>query len=465
LDIGSMTPAPDLRAGGSIARRLLTLLLVPLGGLLLLALLFDYLVVEGPMRTSFDRQLADAAIAIAGRARVPAEGPASVELPADVARHFAEEQGVEPLYALRTTDGRWLAGDTRLPARPAGVADTIFATLVLAGLGPTRIVWYRTSDGATPLVLAVAQRTAVRDAAVRPLLTATLTLDVLQLVAVIALVLIGVRRGLRPLLDFRDELAARPARDLRPLDADRVPIEVRGLVEALNALLDQVSATAESQRKFVADAAHQLRTPLAGMQAQLELLERDTDALPVHGQVGAVREGLKRLAHTAHQLLTLARAEGSATLERDFVDVDLPTLVAAAVGAQLDRALARRIDLGAETAPAHIRGVYWLLGELVANLLDNALRYTPDGGVVTLRTGALPGGGAFIEVEDDGPGIPVPERPLVVQRFHRVPGTAGEGSGLGLAIVADIVMVHGGRFEIGDGAGGRGARVRVEFRG
>ncbi len=459
-----MIPAPDLAAGGSISRRLLTLLLVPLGGLLLLALLFDYLVVEGPMRTSFDRQLADAAIAIAGRARVPADGPPRVELPADVARHFAEEQGVVPLYALRAADGRWLAGDARLPAAPAAAPGTSYATLALAGLGPTRIVWYRTSDGATPLVLAVAQRTEVRDAAARPLLTATLTLDVLQLVAVIALVLIGVRRGLRPLLDFRDELAARSERDLRPLDADRVPIEVRGLVEALNALLDQVRATAESQRKFVADAAHQLRTPLAGMQAQLELLERDANALPVRGQVGAVRDGLKRLAHTAHQLLTLARAEGSATLERDFTVVDLPALVATAVGAQLDRALARRIDLGAETAPAEVSGVAWLLGELVGNLLDNALRYTPEGGVVTLRTGTLPGVGSFIEVEDDGPGIPVAERPLVVQRFHRVPGTAGEGSGLGLAIVADIARVHGGRLEIGDGAGGRGARLRVEFR-
>jgi two-component system sensor histidine kinase TctE len=460
-----MTPAPDARPPGSIARRLLTLLLVPLGGLLLLALLFDYLVVEGPMRTAFDRQLADAAVAIAGRVHAPAGGPAAVALPPEVARQFAEEQGVEPLYALRAADGRWLAGDARLPPGPAGAARTTFATLPLAGLGPTRIVWYRTADGATPLVLAVAQRTAVRDAAARPLLTATLTLDVLQLVAVIALVLIGVRRGLRPLLDFRDELAARAARDLRPLDAARVPAEVRGLVEALNALLDQVRATAEAQRKFVADAAHQLRTPLAGMQAQLELLERDAQALPVRGQIGAVRDGLRRLAHTAHQLLTLARAEGSGTLERDYADVDLAALVEAAVGAQFDRALARRIDLGAETTPVQVRGIAWLLGELLGNLVDNAVRYTPAGGIVTLRSGPLPGGGAFLEVEDNGPGIPPAERPLVLQRFHRVPGTVGDGSGLGLAIVADIVALHGARLDITDGAGGYGTRARVEFRG
>lgn len=461
-----MIPVPELRPVGSIARRLLTLLLVPLGGLLLLALLFDYLVVEGPMRSSFDRQLADAAIAIAGRIHVPPTGAPEVTLPPEVARQFADEQGEVPLYGLRAADGRWLAGDARLPAAtPADAAATRYATLSLPELGSTRIVWVRTGDAAAPLVLAVAQRTAVRDRAARPLLTATLMLDVLQLVAVIALVLIGVRRGLRPLLEFRDQIAARPARDLSPLDADRVPNEVRGLVEALNALLDQARATAEAQRKFVADAAHQLRTPLAGMQAQLELLERDAAALPVQGQVVAVREGLKRLAHTAHQLLTLARAEGSATLERDFGEVDLAGLAASTVGAQLDRALARHIDLGADAAPAPVRGIAWLLGELVANLVDNAVRYTPEGGVVTVRTGALPGGGAYLEVEDNGPGIPPAERPLVLQRFHRVPGTVGEGSGLGLAIVTDIVTLHGARFELADGSGGRGTRARVEFRG
>ncbi|MEI8298074.1 MAG: ATP-binding protein [Pseudomonadota bacterium] len=448
----------------SIARRLLMLLLVPLGGLLLLALLFDYLVVVGPLRAAFDRQLADAAAVIAARVRLGDDGRATVSLPSAVLVQLGEEQGRAPLYALRGDDGRWLAGDVRLPALPGVAAAPIsYATAQLAEIGMTRIAWYRMTAAGAPLTLVVAQRTEVRDAAARPLITATLTLDVLQLVAVVALVLIGVRRGLRPLLEFRDEIAAREARDLRPLDVDRVPSEVRPLVVSLNALLDQVRATSVAQQKFVADAAHQLRTPLAGVQAQLELLERDGIALPVQGQVVAVREGLKRLAHTANQLLTLARAEGSATLDRDFVEVDLATLVETAIGTQLDRALARRIDLGAEAAPATVRGVQWLLSELLANLLDNALRYVPEGGVVTLRCGTMPGG-AFLEVEDDGPGIPPEQRSLVLQRFHRAPGTPGEGSGLGLAIVSDIVALHLARFELAAGVGGRGTRARVEFR-
>jgi len=461
-----MSPRPDAGRPASVARRLLALLLVPLGGLLLLALLFDYLVVVGPMRTTFDRSLADAAVVLAAYVREAPGGSVTLELPRPVAAQLAEAQGSRPRYALYAPDGRLLTGDRRVPA-PAAAARPgdgfSFATTLLGSGERMRIVWYRFTAGSRGFTLAVAEPIADREDATRPLVTATLTLDVLQLVAVVAFVLIGVRRGLRPLLEFRDELASRAARELEPLDEGRVPLELKPLVASLNALLARVRAAAEAQQKFVADAAHQLRTPLAGMQAQLELLERDADALPVRDRVRAVREGLKRLAHTAHQLLTLARAEGSATLERDFVAVDLPGLIEQAVTQHLDRALGKRIDLGAETAPAAVRAVEWLLRELVNNLLDNALNYTPAGGVVTLRCGPL-AEGAFLEVEDDGPGIPPEERPRVVERFHRAAGTAGVGSGLGLAIVSDIVALHGARFELGSGHGGRGTRARVEFR-
>jgi two-component system, OmpR family, sensor histidine kinase TctE len=437
---------------------------MPLGGLLLLAVLFDYLVVVGPVRVAFDRSLSDTAALIGAYVRERPGESAQLDLPAAVTRTLADGQGGAPLYALRELDGSLLLGDSRLPQAPnaAAGADFSFATRELAALGPVRVVWYRVQPGARPLWLAVAKTTEARDDATRPLVTATMTLDVLQLLAVLALVLIGVRRGLRPLLEFRDQLAQRSVRELAPLDDSRVPVEIRPLVAALNALLARMRGTADAQRKFVADAAHQLKTPLAGMQAQLELLERDAAALPVRGQVVAVRDGLKRLAHTAHQLLTLARAEGSAMLDRDFVEVDLGALVEQTVSAHLDRALARGIDLGAEALSARVRGVEWLLRELLNNLIDNALHYAPAGGVVTLRAGPL-AEGAFLEVEDDGPGIPVEERPRVLERFHRAPSATGVGSGLGLAIVHDIVVLHGARFELGSGGGGRGTRARVEF--
>jgi two-component system sensor histidine kinase TctE len=459
-----MNPRPDPAPAGSVARRLLTVLLVPLGGLLLLALLFDYLVVVGPLRAAFDRSLTDAAMVVAAYVRDTPDGRATLELPPPVASQLAVAQGSQPRYALYSPDGELLSGDRRLPA-PAGPLREgfSFSTALLQSGERMRIVWYCFQSGERRFGLAVAEPIGDREDAARPLVTATLTLDVLQIVAVVALVLIGVRRGLRPLLEFRDQLASRSAGELEPLDERRVPIEIKPLVSSLNALLARVRGAAEAHQKFVADAAHQLRTPLAGMQAQLELLERDAAALPVRDRVSAVREGLKRLAHTAHQLLTLARAEGSATLERDFVAVDLARLVEEAVTLHLDRALAKQIDLGAEAAPASVRAVEWLLRELLSNLVDNALNYTPAGGVVTLRCGALPGG-AFLEVEDDGPGIPPEERPRVVERFQRAAGAPGVGSGLGLAIVSDIVALHGARFELGSGHHGRGTRARVEFR-
>ncbi|MBS0395241.1 MAG: sensor histidine kinase N-terminal domain-containing protein, partial [Proteobacteria bacterium] len=448
------------------ARRLLTLLLVPLGGLFLLALLFDYLVVVGPMRTTFDRSLADAAMVFAAYVREAPGGRVTLELPAAVAHELTEAQGSRPRYALFAADGRLVSGDARLPpppdvraALPAGFS---FATTALPSGERLRLAWYRFDSGSARYALVVAEPLGDREDATRPLVTATLTLDTLQLVAVVAFVLIGVRQGLRPLQEFRDEIARRPATGLEPLDERRVPHELQPLVAALNALLARVRAAAESQQKFVTDAAHQLRTPLAGMQAQLELLEREADALPVRDRVRSVREGLKRLAHTAHQLLTLARAEGAATLERDFTEIDLPELVEAAVTQHLDRALAKRIDLGADAHPVRVRGIEWLLRELIGNLLDNALNYTQAGGVVTLRCGPLEGG-AFLEVEDDGPGIPAAERPRVLERFHRAAGAPGTGSGLGLAIVSDIVALHGARFELHGGQGGRGTRARVEF--
>ncbi len=462
-----MNPRPDSGRRASVARRLLTLLLVPLGGLLLLALLFDYLVVVGPMRTTFDRSLADAAMVFAAYVRVAADGRVTLELPQPVARELTEAQGSTPLHALFAGNGEFVTGNPRLPPPPSppggGVPGFSYASSTLATGERLRLVWYRFETESRSFELAVAEPISDREQASRPLVTATLTLDVLQLVAVVVLVLIGVRRGLRPLLEFRDEIAGRSARELEPLDESRVPVEIKPLVGALNALLARIRALAESQQKFVADAAHQLRTPLAGMQAQLELLERDAAALAVRERVAAVREGLKRLAHTAHQLLTLARAEGAATLERDFVTVDLPRLVEEAVTQHLDRALEKKIDLGVESAPAGVRAVEWLLRELINNLLDNALNYTPPGGVVTLRCGTRPEG-AFLEVEDDGPGIPAAERPRVMERFHRASGTPGVGSGLGLAIVNDIVALHGARFELGDGHGGRGTRARVDFK-
>ena len=460
-----MTPPPEpTRRPSSVGGRLLVLLLAPVSALLVAGVVIDYYSSIGPVGTAFDRSLGDVALLVASYVR-----PGTVEslrrgLPPEVDAALAGS-GARRGFALRDANGALLAGDPRLPAAPPAAAGSarsakpVFGDAVVGG-EPVRVAWYDFDLDGRMTRVTVAEAARSRDSPTRALVTATLVVDILQLIAIPLLVILGVRLALKPLLALRDHMAARSARELEPLDAGSVPVEAQTLVESLNALFGRVRAAAESQQKFLADAAHQMRTPLAGIQAQLELLERDVDAAPVRERVHAVGEGIRRLSHTARQLLTLARAEGSATLARDFRPVDLAGLIEETVTAQLDRALAKRIDLGAEAAPATVTGVGWLLREMLNNLVDNALNYTPAGGVVTLRSGVAQDG-AFLEVEDDGPGIPDSERPLVTARFHRSPDAPGHGTGLGLAIVNDVAGVHGASLSIGSGASGRGTCVRI----
>ena len=462
-----MTPPPEpTRRPASVGGRLLALLLAPIGALLLAGVLIDYYSSVGPVGGAFDRALGDVALVVAAYVRPGSVERVNNERPPEMVEALNGLDGIARRFALRDAAGVLLAGDGALPPPPAGWAPTAnhrlaFGDAVLGG-EPVRVVWYAPSLEGRPTSVAVAEPTRARDRPTRAILTATLIVDILQLIAIPLLVVVGVRLGLKPLLALRDHMAARSARELEPLDSRSVPVEAHTLVDSLNALFGRVRAAAESQQKFVADAAHQMRTPLAGIQAQLELLERDPQAAAFRERIHLVGEGIRRLGHTAHQLLTLARAESAATLARDFRRVDLPELIADAVTMQLDRALAKGIDLGAETAPVRVTGVGWLLRELIINLLDNALNYTPRGGIVTLRCGTR-GAGAFLEVEDDGPGISASERPLVTGRFHRSPASEGTGSGLGLAIVSDVADVHGAKLIIESGAGDRGTRVRIEF--
>jgi two-component system sensor histidine kinase TctE len=198
------------------------------------------------------------------------------------------------------------------------------------------------------------------------------------------------------------------------------------------------------------------------LKAQLEVLSNEAHDAAQQARITLLQGSVDRLAHTANQLLALARAEPSAHRPSDFVPLSLPELISAVIDLMLDRALAHNIDLGAECLPATPLGVQWLLNELLVNLLDNALRHTPDGGQITLRCGTE-SGRAYLEVEDSGPGIPIEERARIRERFYRSPGSSGQGTGLGMAIVDEIVRSHGANLVIGDAHNGSGARIRVEF--
>jgi two-component system sensor histidine kinase TctE len=223
----------------------------------------------------------------------------------------------------------------------------------------------------------------------------------------------------------------------------------------------------------VADAAHQLRTPLAGLQAQVEAWAQATRRMEANGQLSLrvdqvlrLRDATRRTSQLANQLLALSRADSLGADTQPMEQVDLRELCENILALYLDAATERQMDLGLEAAPAQTRGHTWLLRELLINLVDNAVKYTPPGGRITLRCGQdtdqVPPQ-AWIEVEDDGPGIAATERQRVLERFYRLPGTMTEGNGLGLAIAEEIARAHRTQLQLTDGPAGCGLRVRVAF--
>lgn len=273
---------------------------------------------------------------------------------------------------------------------------------------------------------------------------------------------IAVGRGLRPLDQIAAALASRKpgALELPPLPA--APAEIAPVLAALNDLLARLDKALSAQRGFVADAAHELRTPLAALRLQAQLVDRAADDTTRRSAITAFSHGLDRMTRVVEQLLTLARQEPG-TAQAIPVPVDLAGLARDAIAAHLDLAAAKRIDLGAVSLEDDLRimGDPPALAILMNNLLDNAIRYTPAGGTVDVTVGTADGR-IFIEVSDSGPGIAAEDRPHVFDRFYRGRRTREPGSGLGLAIVKAVAERHSADITLGESRLG-GLAVRVLF--
>jgi two-component system sensor histidine kinase TctE len=277
----------------------------------------------------------------------------------------------------------------------------------------------------------------------------------------VALVLHGLKRGLEPLNQLRALVLARSPDDLSPLPEEQAPDEVAPLVATLNAQVERVGRGLEAQRRFIADAAHQMKTPLAGLKMQAELAQRAIGEADLRERLAQIEAGADRAHHLVQRLLALARADEAAAAGRVGTPVDLDAVARGACEALAPQALARRIDFGFEPcgrAPCVI-GDATMLGELVSNLAENAIKYTPAGGQVTVRVTCEPA--LTLEVEDTGPGIPPAERERVFERFRRAPGAAATGAGLGLPIVRAIAERHGASVVVDAGPGGNGCCFRV----
>ena len=274
------------------------------------------------------------------------------------------------------------------------------------------------------------------------------------------LVWLAVGRGLRPLREIASEVSARDANTLAPLSVRNMPVEIAPLSDALNQLLGRLAHAIDTQRAFVADAAHALRTPLAALQLQAQLVERAENAEARQDAVGQLRQGLERLTHLVAQLLTLARQEPGA-VPPPHEPIDLRELAVGVVADMSQAAINRDIDLGLDDkagSQATVRGDADALRILLTNLVDNALQYIPRGGRIDVRVSET-AAGVELAVIDNGPGISAAERERVFDRFYRVPDAPTGGSGLGLAIVAEIAQSHGARVFLEDAAPGLCVRV------
>ena len=331
--------------------------------------------------------------------------------------------------------------------------------------------WLARDDPQRPVLMQVAETKGKRSTLANEIIKGVMVPQFVILPLAVLLVWMALVRGIRPLSDLEQRIRARRPDDLSPIEESFIPQEVAPLVSSINDLLTRLKASLTSQRRFLADAAHQLKTPLAGLRMQAELAQRETDPAEIRGSLQQIARASARATHTVNQLLALARAESTGRALPSAA-VDFARLVPQVVQDSVPRALEAGIDLGyegpAELPPElHRVGNPILLQEMVRNLVDNAIAYSGRGSVVTARVLTDRFSGAqVIQVEDDGPGIPANERDLVLQPFYRALGTNVDGSGLGLAIVQEIAQQHGATVVMEDAhpeRARRGLRVSLRF--
>ncbi len=366
-------------------------------------------------------------------------------------------------YERRVAFQIWEGGDVlRLrsasaPASRLAPHDEGFSDVLVEGR-PWRVFSRRDADHG--LVVQVGELRELRDELAGRIASHLLAPLLVALPALALLIWFAVGRGLTPLSRLNEQLAQRAPDYLEPVPAEGAPRELRPLIDTLNRLLERVRAALDNERRFTADAAHELRTPLAALRTQAQVALAAEDAGTRRHALEQVLAGGERATRLVEQLLTLARLDPESAA-RHHVRLSLRPLAAQAVADATPRALAKDIDLGlAEGPEAEVRGDPDLLALLLRNLVDNAVRYTQRGGEVSVAL-ARQAGGVELSVSDNGPGIAREERDKVGQRFYRVLGSGESGSGLGLSIVQRVCERHGTRLVLAEGPDGRGLRASV----
>jgi two-component system sensor histidine kinase TctE len=453
----------------SLFGEILDWMLAPLLLLWPMSIAITYLVAKSIANQPFDHALEDSVTVLAQQVK-EVDGKVVARLPGS-ARDILRADDVDSVYfQIAGPRGEVADGDRDLPPPTAEEAERSgrvhFRNESLHG-APVRVAyaWVNLQPLQDPLqeplrpqapgvpprlaLVQVAETLDKRAQLANEIIKGVILPQFIILPVILALVWFALSRGLSPLAQLQERIRARPPDDLSPIDSRQVPEEISPLVGSLNDMLARLAHTIDAQKRFIADAAHQMKTPLAGMRMQSELALRQVDPGEIHRSLEQLAKSSESATRLVNQLLALARAENQPHAGLALAPLDLGLLAREVVLDWVPASFSHEIDLGYEAPDTslEIEGNALMLRELLSNLIDNALRYTPAGGSVTVRVrdGA---GQALLEVEDTGPGIAPGERPRVFERFYRILGSNAPGSGLGLAIVREIAQQHGADIEI-----------------
>jgi two-component system sensor histidine kinase TctE len=413
---------------------------------------------------TYDQWLLDTARSLAREVVFDKHG-VHVDLPAPALNLLVWDAHDQIYFRVDSARDGLLAGHGELApeALPDGVGE-LFRNGQVKGR-PIRSVTISVPGTGAPVRVTVAETLNKRTRLAGEILIAVILPQLLLISLAVALIRSGVRRGLLPIADLEQAVHQRRLGDLTPLPESAVPAELKPFIEAIDGLLDRLAQAVEAQNRFIANAAHQTRTPLAALKVQIERALREADPEVHAASLQQALAALDRTIRLSNQLLLLARAESQSLPATQFAPIDLRAVAFEAGALWAPKALAHGADLGFDgpEAPAPLQADAALLAEAVNNLIDNALRY--GGNACRITVGVQPaaaGRGPILSVEDDGPGIPLAEREAVFERFYRVPGSLGSSSGLGLAIVREIAHLHGATVRLEQPASG-GAKVSLEF--
>ena len=462
-----MTDKPE-KGQRSLFGEILDWMLAPLLLIWPISVALTWLVAQGIANKPYDRELGEMARTLGLQATAEAPQGRSARsryaLAPEAAALLRADETDTIFYQVLGLRGELLSGDANLPVPTQNDEETLtpwelhfrdddvanervrVAYLWVAPEGPPE------ATTAELMLIQVAETLGKRSRLTNEIIKGVILPQFVILPLAVLLVWLALARGIAPLNELQRRIRSRDSSDLSPIDERRVPDEVAPLVRAINDLLGRLDQSISSQKHFLADAAHQLKTPLAGLRTQAEFAQREIDEgrsepAELKRSLHQIALSSQRAAHMVNQLLAMARAEDKEHAARR-TEVNLPEIAMETVRDFVPRAFDKRIDLGyegptADASSLRVLGHPLLIRELIRNLVDNALLYTPPHGTVTVRIVEDPFGQvSVLQVEDSGPGIPEAEREKVFQPFYRALGTNVDGSGLGLAIVREIAQQH-----------------------